>query len=68
MTAEVPVHSCCINVRLKGHAEPCAHSLLELIYPESSYLVLVVLEPMTSFPLIFCSCQKGPPPSRQYMG
>lgn len=58
MTAEVPVHSSCINVRLKGHAEPCGHHLMELIYLDNSYLVLVVLEAVTSSLLIFTAVRR----------
>ena len=58
MNAEFPVHNSCINVRLKGHAEPCAHLLLELIHLHNSYLVLVVLEAVTSSLFIFIAVRR----------
>lgn len=58
MSAEFPVHNSCINVRLKGHAEPCACLLLELIHLHNSYLVLVVLEAVTSSLLIFIAVRR----------
>lgn len=58
MNADFSVHSSCINVRLKGHAEPCVCRLLELIHLRNPYLVLVVLEAVTSSLLIFIAVRR----------
>lgn len=58
MNAEFPVHNSCINVRLKGRAEPCACLLLELIHFCNSNLVFVVLEAVTSSLLIFIALRR----------
>ena len=58
MNAEFPMHNSCINGRLKGHAEPCASLLLELIHLHNSYLVLVVREAVTSSLLIFIAVRR----------
>lgn len=58
MNAEFPVHNSCINVRLKGRTEPCAHLLLELTHFHNSKLVLVVLEAVTSSLLIFIALRR----------
>lgn len=63
MSAEFPVHNSCINVRLKGHAEPCGRLLLDLIRLHNSYLVLVVLEALTSSLLIFTAIRRDRHPA-----